>query len=228
MTRHPKRYHCRYRRKCNLSILIFPFSPHEPIEICQSRASSTWRRHSVCAIPILPYFPCNSPSSLNSNSRLLSSPSPFPLLRFLPPFPVATRPWRRQRQKVSEYDHHPYVLTLIHLPTTTRRFSLLANNLPLGLGILLYDWLVCFSSPKRLTCIQVTETPDSLPLSLWRTHVCRGDNNKDDQPPHDEPFPPLTAFVMRPFLNYRLHRLSFAPKLSQREKVCGSEKEKQM
>ena len=99
MTRHPKRYHCRYRRKCNLSILIFPFSPHEPIEICQSRASSTWRRHSVCAIPILPYFPCNSPSSLNSNSRLLSSPSPFPLLRFLPPFPVVTRPWRRQKRK---------------------------------------------------------------------------------------------------------------------------------
>ena len=28
------------------------------------------------------------PSSLNSNSRLLSSPSPFPLLRFFPPFPV--------------------------------------------------------------------------------------------------------------------------------------------
>jgi len=34
------------------------------------------------------HFSCHSPSSLNSSSRLLSSPSPFPLLRFLPPFPV--------------------------------------------------------------------------------------------------------------------------------------------
>jgi hypothetical protein len=64
------------------------------------------------------------PSSLNSSSRLLSSPSPFPLLLFFPPFPVG-------------YEHNmmgcEFSCTLLAVHLWSRRFLW---RLPFAFGIL--------------------------------------------------------------------------------------------